>query len=78
MSAKAAGSASSPASSPSDEALAGMQAGLQSQEPEHCDRFIRDHSHVFHDEPKTLGIESILSFVRHLEGNGCVERFIRA
>ncbi len=74
----AARSASSPASSPSDGALAGMQVGLQSREPDYCDSFIRDLSHVFHDEPRTLGIESIPSFVRHLEGNGCVERFIRA
>jgi hypothetical protein len=35
-------------------------------------------SHAFEDEPKTVGIASSPSFVLQPEGNGCVERFIRA
>jgi transposase InsO family protein len=42
------------------------------------DHGIQFISHAFQDELKTLGIESSPSFVRQPEGNGCVERFIRA
>ena len=41
---------------------------------DHRSQFI---SHAFPDEVRTLDIESSPSFVRQLDGNGCVERFIR-